>query len=97
MQQLPQAPFALDRRASFAENFTLDAGPPLNIDIPVDPAGSELFLQKTASRSQAASGDFVRYTLDLVNNSAQGSAAKLSTHRCIARWLALPARVNATQ
>ena len=77
LQQLPQAPFALDSRASYAENFTLDAGPPLNIDIPMDPAGSDLFLQKTASRNQAASGDFVRYSLDLVNNSAQGSAANV--------------------
>ncbi len=77
LQQLPQAPYALDPRASFAENFTLDAGPPLNIDIPADPANSDLFLQKTASRSQAASGDFVRYSLDLVNNSAQGGAANV--------------------
>ena len=75
LQQLPQAPFALDPDASYGKEFMLMAGPPLNIDMPLDPSESELFLQKSASRSQAASGDFVRYTLDLVNNSAQGSAA----------------------
>ncbi len=75
LQQLPQGPFALDAQASYANDFTLNAGPPLNIDIPVDPAGSELFLQKQASRNQAASGDFVSYTLELVNNSTRGSAA----------------------
>ena len=75
LQQLPQAPFALDVQASFANDFALNAGPPLNIDVPVDPAASELFLQKQASRNQAASGDFVSYTLDLVNNSTQGSAS----------------------
>ena len=74
LQRLPQAPFALDAQASYANDFPLNAGPPLNIDIPVDPAGSDLFLQKQASRSQAASGDFVSYTLELVNNSTQGSA-----------------------
>ncbi|RKZ99398.1 MAG: hypothetical protein DRQ45_08735, partial [Gammaproteobacteria bacterium] len=75
LQQLPQGPFSLDPKASYAEAFTLTAGPPLNIDTPVDPTNSDLFLQKSASRSQASSGDFVRYTLELVNNSDQGSAA----------------------
>ena len=74
LQRLPQAPFALDAQASYANDFPLNAGPPLNIDIPVDPAGSDLVLQKQASRNQAASGDFVSYTLELVNNSTRGNA-----------------------
>ncbi|MGB5179419.1 MAG: hypothetical protein WBP44_11895, partial [Gammaproteobacteria bacterium] len=77
LQQLPQAPFALDPAASYGKQFMLMAGPPLNIDMPLDPAESELFLQKSASHNLAARGDFVRYTLDLVNNSNQGSAAEV--------------------
>ena len=37
LQLLPTAPFALDPLASFGNIFALTAGPPLNIDIPIDP------------------------------------------------------------
>ncbi len=68
LQALPGAPFTLDTLASFGNDFVLIAGPPVNIDLPIDPVPSELFLTKTASRNQASIGDFIQYTLELTNN-----------------------------
>lgn len=67
LQALPGAPYALDANGSFAGIFTVQAGPPLHIDIPVDPRLSSLVLNKTASKTRAAIGDFVQYTLTLEN------------------------------
>ncbi len=70
LQALPTAPFALDVNASFGNVFTLQAGPPLHVDIPVDPLNSFLVLDKSASKQTAAIGDFVQYTLGLSNTDA---------------------------
>jgi len=67
LQALPTAPYALDAAASFGNIFTLLPGPPLNVDIPVDPRISHLVLNKSASRPRAAVGDFIQYTLTLDN------------------------------
>lgn len=67
LQTLPTAPYALDANASFGAVFTLQAGPPLHVDIPVDPRISHLSLNKKASKAHAAVGDFVQYTLTLDN------------------------------
>ncbi|MDH5389151.1 MAG: OmpA family protein [Gammaproteobacteria bacterium] len=67
LQALPTAPYALDANASFGTVFTLQAGPPLHVDIPVDPLISYLVLNKSASKAHAAIGDFVQYTLTLDN------------------------------
>ncbi|MDT8451808.1 MAG: OmpA family protein [Gammaproteobacteria bacterium] len=67
LQALPGAPYALDANGSFAGIFAVQAGPALNIDIPVDPRLSSLVLNKTASKTRAAVGDFVQYTLKLEN------------------------------
>jgi len=70
LQTLPGAPFALDINGSFGLDFILNAGPPLNVDIPADPSGistGNLFLSKTASKNSASIGEFVRYTLTLDN------------------------------
>ena len=70
LQLLPGAPFALDINASFGGLFTLLPGPPLNVDIPLDPIilASRLVIEKTVSKDTAAIGDFVQYTLTLTNN-----------------------------
>ncbi len=70
LQTLPGAPFALDINASFGLDFILNAGPPVNVDIPADPSGAStgnLFLSKKASKNSAAVGEFIRYTLTLDN------------------------------
>ncbi|MFV1973918.1 MAG: OmpA family protein, partial [Thiohalobacterales bacterium] len=74
LQTLPNAPFALDPQASFAQNFVLVAGPPVNIDVPVDTIPSDLFLSKTAALDRAAIGDFIQYNLELTNNQSTVTA-----------------------
>ncbi len=48
--------------------FTIVAGPPLNIDMPIDPIISSLILSKAAAKSDVSTGDFIRYELSLRNN-----------------------------
>ena len=74
LQTLPGAPYALDVDASFAGVFTLLPGPPLNVDVPLDPLTSYLVIEKTASKETAAIGDFVQYTLTLSNTDTNTSA-----------------------
>lgn len=69
LQALPGAPFAIDANASYLNNFVLNAGPALNVDIPADPSGNGLFLTMTVSKQKVSIGEFVRYTLVLTNNS----------------------------
>jgi uncharacterized repeat protein (TIGR01451 family) len=61
----------INAAASYGVNFpVLATSGPIIADIPVDSAaGSGLFLQKIASKSVAASGDFVDYTLTINNNT----------------------------
>ncbi len=63
------APYAVTA-GSFADAFTVAPGPALNLDVPVDPLSSgALVLDKLASRSEIAVGDFVQYTLTLRNST----------------------------
>ncbi len=61
------------------EVFNVSAGPALNIDIPVDPFGTDLVLTKIAQQSQALLGDFILYTLRLSNSSANTALAATIT------------------
>ena len=69
LQLLSGAPYALDVNASFGSVFTLQAGPPLRVDVPLDPivSATRLVMEKTVSKESAAIGDFVQYTLTLTN------------------------------
>lgn len=67
LQALPGAPYSLMADASFAGTFTLLAGPPLHVDIPLDALTSYLVIDKSVSKETAAIGDFVQYTLNLSN------------------------------
>jgi uncharacterized repeat protein (TIGR01451 family) len=72
LQLLPGAPFQLGA-GSFGNNFLVPDPPGVAVvDVPLDPAGTDLFLQKTASVNQAAIGDVLQYTLTLTNNSGSG-------------------------
>ena len=77
LQLLSNAPFALDANASFGANFVLVVGPPLNVDIPIDPIDQLLFVTKQASKNEAAIGDFVQYEVTVTNN--RSSAAAINT------------------
>ena len=54
--------------ASYGDNFPLNPGPAVKIDVPLDPSGMGLQITKTANKSIAAIGEFVPYTLSIRNN-----------------------------
>ncbi|MBC7984118.1 MAG: OmpA family protein, partial [Candidatus Obscuribacterales bacterium] len=55
------------------------AGPvAVAVDVPVDAANSQLFLQKTTTTTVAALGDFVQYTLSIENTGTVGSFQTVS-------------------
>ncbi len=66
IQALPSSPYSITL-GSRGEGFPLVAGPPLRIDIPIDPLDSPLLLNKQANKGTAAPGDFVQYTLSTKN------------------------------
>ena len=78
LQNLSGAPFALDANGSYGRAFNLLAGPPLHIDVPVDPLSSNLVIEKSVSKETAAIGDFVQYTLKLSNIDANASATQIT-------------------
>ncbi len=67
LQALPGGPFAIREPGSRGEAFTINPGPSVQLDIPVDPLAGALWLRKTASKETVAVGDFLQYTLDLEN------------------------------
>ncbi|MDH3433900.1 MAG: OmpA family protein, partial [Gammaproteobacteria bacterium] len=69
LQSLPGAPFTLDA-GSFGAAFTVDNTLAINLDLPLDPEASLLYLQKTVGSTTASPGDFVQYTLRIENTSA---------------------------
>ena len=69
LQSLPGAPFALDN-GSFGTVFTVDNTLAINLDLPLDPEASLLYMQKTANINVASPGDFVQYTVRIENTSA---------------------------
>ena len=78
--QLPQAPNGDDYvviQGSYGENFLVPQGPAVRIDLPIDPSVQDLILEKSAQRSVVQQGDFLRYTLNVTNNS--GSLAAVNT------------------
>ncbi|NNF16971.1 MAG: OmpA family protein, partial [Gammaproteobacteria bacterium] len=78
LQQLPGAPFALGA-ASYGAVFVVTPGPIIHIDIPLDTASSDLFLQKSTVTTVAAPGDFVQYELrlDNANPTSNVTAARI--------------------
>lgn len=72
LQALPGAPFVIGP-GSFGNVFTVAGPTPSNLDVPLDPSGSALFLQKSTIATVAAVGDFLQYTLTLQNVGTAGS------------------------
>lgn len=67
LQSLPDAPFVIVQ-GSRGETFTLNAGPVVHIDIPIDPlSNNRLYLTKSASKTVVSIGDFLQYKLSVQN------------------------------
>jgi len=60
--------FIIANPGSKLEPFAVNAGPPVRIDIPLDPGASPLWLTKSAGKDTVAVGDFLAYELDIQNN-----------------------------
>jgi uncharacterized repeat protein (TIGR01451 family) len=55
--------------ASYGGDFPLNPGPAVRIDVPLDPGGGSLQITKIAGKSVVGVGDFLPYTLDILNSS----------------------------
>ena len=80
LQALPGAPFALSADGSFEQTFTVNPGPPVHIDIPLDPLASNLIVEKSADQDNAALGDFVQYRINIENVDPLASAVDVVLH-----------------
>ncbi|MCR9268875.1 MAG: DUF11 domain-containing protein [Hyphomonadaceae bacterium] len=67
LQGLSGAPYELRSDASFGQIFEVTSSGPVNIDVPIDPAG-DLVVRKRAAEPQASVGDFIGYTVELENS-----------------------------
>lgn len=71
LQTRPGAPYTLlgdvGGGASRGGNFNAVEGPPLRIDVPLDPAGGGLQITKTAGKATVSIGDYVPYSLSIRN------------------------------
>lgn len=72
------SPYVVDEKGSRGGLFKVNAGDPINIDIPIDPIRSNLLLKKSASRAQASAGDFVQYHLVITNLHATSTATRVT-------------------
>jgi len=78
LQALPGAPFSIDSQGSYGLSFNVPLGPAIQVDIPIDPSISGLYLTKSANKQIVAVGDFLGYSIRLSNNSgATASAARI--------------------
>ena len=71
IQALPGAPYSIVI-GSRNENFVVNPGPALHIDIPLDSSSSGLFINKRAVKNSVAVGEYLQYQLDLSNTAAVG-------------------------
>ena len=67
LQALPGGPFALNA-GSRGGLFSVTGPGPVSVDVPVD-RDAEVFLTKSASESVTAEGEFLKYELELQNDS----------------------------
>mgnify|MGYP002620835834 CR=1 FL=1 len=73
---LPNGPYVV-AHGSRGEVFTLKAGPPLHLDIPVDPINSALFVTRSASKAQVSQGDFMQFRVTVDNVSSDADLANV--------------------
>lgn len=76
--QTPGGPYRLST-GSFGAPFAADTPPAVAIDVPLDAASTQLFVQKTTTTTVAAIGDFVQYQLTVENTSTNAAVASVRT------------------
>ncbi|MBI5233666.1 MAG: DUF11 domain-containing protein [Deltaproteobacteria bacterium] len=69
IQNLPGAPFAIVDPGSRGEEFYINPGPAIHIDLPVDPLPTSLYVTKAAGKSAISIGDFLQYRVTVENTS----------------------------
>ena len=77
------------RDGSFGDIFVLDDPAPFEVDIPVDRPSLDLGLAKTASRTTAAPGDVVFYTVTVRNPDPARVKRAVTLTDTPSRWLRL--------
>ncbi len=78
IQALPGNPFSLVN-GSRGEDFIINPGPALHLDLPVDYHGSGLFISKKALKALVAVGEFIQYSLT-IGNTGLTSLAEVTVH-----------------
>src|SRR6185503_16806963 len=76
--QTPGGPYRLST-GSFGAAFAADTPPAVAVDIPLDTAATQLFVQKTTTTTVAAIGDFVQYQLTVENTATNVAVASVRT------------------
>ena len=79
----------LIRAGSFGDVFVLDDPAPYEVDVPVDRPALALAMTKTASRTRAAPGDVVFYTVTIANTDPDRVRRGVSVTDTPSRWLRL--------
>jgi uncharacterized repeat protein (TIGR01451 family) len=77
------------REGSFGDVFVLDNPRPFEVDIPLDLPALPLTLVKAASRTRAAPGDVVFYTINVTNSDAARAKRQVMITDTPSRWLRL--------
>jgi uncharacterized repeat protein (TIGR01451 family) len=77
LEQLSGGPYRL-QAASFGTAFAIDTAPAVAVDIPLDPAATQLFMQKTTPTTVAAIGDFVQFTLTIQNTATHAAVSSMT-------------------
>ena len=78
LQSLPGAPWAILEPGSRGEPFTLPPVAILRLDIPLDPAAINLWVEKSAAKDVVAIGDFLPYLVKVTNSAEQGMARQVT-------------------
>ena len=98
LQLLAGAPFRISD-ASYGLPFIANAPPAVAaVDVPVDPTGTRLYLQKSTNTTEAAIGDLVQYTLTVQNAAGNGPFRQVSVTDLLPQGLRLRSgsvRINA--
>ncbi|HET9445177.1 MAG TPA: OmpA family protein, partial [Steroidobacteraceae bacterium] len=90
LEQTPGGPYRLST-GSFGAPFAADTPPAVAVDVPLDAAATQLFMQKSTTTTVAAVGDFVQYQLVVENTSTNAAVASVR----VVDQLPLGARYNA--
>ncbi len=74
----PGGPYRLST-GSFGASFAAATPPAVAVDVPLDAAATQLFVQKTTTTTVAAIGDFVQYQLTVENTATNAAVASVRT------------------